>query len=247
MKPKHCRGRIPALIACRLRILVSVALCSCNGSGLRTLAAHDGGGTVGSGGVIATGGSSPNAGGGGSGGGSSTQGSTSIRTLGANQCRGNGDCSDIHDTCVPPGGRTPCGVCLWVTSPCTSDSDCQGDGASSICEFAVGCVCPIGTKVSSPGCSNFSDCGTGEACIGRHCVPAACQNNADCPTDFECTGGSCGRKTCSTDADCTGFCVTGACYSRPGTCYGAVAWSRKRTTASPRQCLHTTGASGNSR
>ena len=224
MKQKDSRGHIPTLQAALLRILVSVALvvCSCSGSGLRSLAAHDGGGTGGSGGVI-TGGSGPNSGSGGSGGASNTQGSTSVRPIGAKQCRGNGDCGDIHDTCVPPGGVGPCGVCLRVTSPCTSDSDCQGDGASSICELAVGCVCPIGAKVCSPGCSNSSDCGTGEACTGRHCVPETCQNDADCPADFDCTGGSCGRKTCSTDADCRGYCVTGACYSTPGTCYGAVA------------------------
>jgi hypothetical protein len=226
MKQKDIRSRIPALLTARLRMLVAGLLvaCSCSSNGLRTLTAHDAGVMDGSGGVIGTGGNGPNSGSGGSGGSSSTQGSTGNRTLGANQCRGNADC-DIRQeaTCVPPGGATPCGVCFWVTSPCTSDSDCRGDGASSICEFAVGCVCPTGTKICSPGCSDSSDCGTGEACTGRHCVPASCRNDADCPTDFGCTTGSCGRKVCTTDADCSGYCVTGGCYSTPGTCYGAVA------------------------
>src|ERR1017187_5882388 len=223
MKEKDISASIQAA---RLRLLICGLLvaCSCGSNGLGTLTAHDAGNTGGSGGVMATGGNGRNSGAGGSGGASSTRDSTGVRTLGANQCRGNADCSDIHDTCVPPGGVGPCGVCLWVTSPCASDSDCQGDGASSICEFAVGCVCPTGTKVCSPGCSTSSDCGTGEACTGQHCVPATCQNDADCPTDFVCARGACGRKTCTTDADCSGYCVTGSCYPTPGTCYGAVAF-----------------------
>jgi hypothetical protein len=226
MNGRDVRRDIFTLAAARLGMLVSglLAVCSCGSDGLRHLTAHDAGGMGGSGIVTATGGNGPTAGGGGSGGSSSSQSSTSQRTLGANQCRGNADC-DVRQgaTCVPPGGATPCGVCLWVASPCTSDSDCQGDGASSICEFAVGCVCPSGVKICSPGCSDSSDCGTGEACTGRHCVPAACQSDGDCPTDFGCASGSCSRKACTTDADCSGYCVTGACYSRPGTCYGAVA------------------------
>jgi len=177
------------------------------------------GGTLGE-----TGGNGPNTGGGGSGGSSSTSGSTGSRVLGDHQCRGNADCNvQQHETCVPPGGATPCGVCLWITSPCTLDSDCQGDGASSICEFAAGCVCPAGSKICTAGCSDASDCGTGEACTGRHCVPASCQMDTDCPMDFGCSSGICGRKTCTTDADCSGYCVTGGCYTTPGTCYGAVA------------------------
>jgi hypothetical protein len=225
MKERYIRRRILTVPAARLHILVFGLLVasSCGGDGLRKSTAHDAGGMGGTGGVIATGGNGATAGGGGSGGSSSAQGSTSSRTLGANQCRENADCNDIHDTCVPPGGLGPCGICLWVPSPCTSDLDCQGDGAFSICEFAVGCVCPIGTKTCSPGCSASSDCGPGEACVGRHCVQASCQNDADCPTDFSCTSGRCSRKACTTDADCSGYCVTGACDSAPGTCYGAVA------------------------
>lgn len=220
---KDVQQRIPGLA--RLHILVAGLLlaCSCDGSGMRTLPTHDAGSTSGSGGAVATGGGGPNAGSGGSGGAPSTQGSTNSRTLGANQCRGNADC-DVRQgaTCVPLGGAPPCGLCLRVTSPCTSDSDCQGDGAPSICDVAVGCVCPTGSKTCIPGCSGSLDCGTGEACTDHHCVPAACRNDADCPTDFGCNSGTCGRKTCATDADCNGYCVTGACYSTPGTCYGAV-------------------------
>ena len=226
MKESDTRARIPVLLTARQLMLVASLLVasSCSSKGLRTLTTHDAGLLGGSGGVVGTGGNGPILGSGGSVGSSSTQGSTINRTLGPKECRGNADC-DVRQgaTCVPPGGATPCGVCLWVRSPCTSDGDCQGDGASLICEFAVGCVCPIGTKICSPGCSDTSDCATGEACTGRHCVPASCQNDADCPTDFNCTGGSCGREACTTDADCSGYCVTGGCYSTPGTCYGAVA------------------------
>ncbi len=226
MKEKDTRALMPALLTPRLLRLAAGLLVatSCSSNGMRTLTTHDAGIVIGSGGVIGTGGNGPKPGSGGSGGSWSTQGSASNRTLVANQCRGSADCNVRQGaTCVPPGGATPCGVCLWVPSPCTSDRDCQGDGPSSICEFAVGCVCPIGTKICSPGCSDPSDCGTGETCTGRHCVPASCESDADCPTDFSCTSGSCGRKACTTDADCGGYCVTGGCYSTPGTCYGAVA------------------------
>jgi hypothetical protein len=221
---RHPRG-ISTMLTARLRILVAglLAVCSCSGNGLRTLTARDAGGTRGSGGVIATGGTGGASATGGSGGASSTQSSTSNRTLGANQCRGNADCnSRLGATCVPPGGATPCGVCLRVT-PCSSDSECQADGASLICDVASFCTCPLGAKSCVPGCVTAAGCSTGEACIAQHCVPASCQSDVDCPTDFECTGGSCGRKSCTTDADCGGYCVSGACYSTPGTCYGAVA------------------------
>jgi hypothetical protein len=226
MKGTDIHALIPTLLTTPLLMLVAglLAASSCGSNGLRTPTTHDAGVASGSGGVIGTGGNRPSPGSGGSGGFSSTQGSTSNHTLGVNQCRWSADC-DVRQgaTCVPPGGATPCGVCLWVPSPCTSDRDCLGDGASAICEVAVGCVCPIGTKICSPGCSDASDCGTGEACAGRHCVPTPCQNDADCPTDFSCTSGSCGRKACVIDSDCSGYCVTGGCYSTPGTCYGAVA------------------------
>ena len=172
--------------------------------------------------LIVAGGSGQNAGAGGTGGAPSTQGSTSIRTLGTNQCRGDADCSDIHDTCVQPGGVGPCGLCLVVASPCTSDSDCQADPSVFICDVPVGCFCPPGAKTCIPGCTDASGCNAGEACTAHRCVPASCQSDADCPTDFGCAGGGCGRKGCTTDADCSGYCVTGACYSTPGTCYGAV-------------------------
>jgi len=126
-------------------------------------------------------------------------------------------------TCVPPGGDPPCGVCLVVASTCTSDSDCQADGASLICDVQAGCICPPDAKSCIPGCTDTSDCKVGEVCAAHHCVPASCQNDGDCPTDFQCGGRICGRKTCATDASCSGTCVTGFCYSTPGTCYGAVA------------------------
>jgi hypothetical protein len=246
----NIRERILIFLAARMRILVSGLLVagSCGGNGLRTMK-HDAGATGGSGGVIAAGGSGPDAGIGGSGGAtsaggmigsggapggtsssggaSSTQGSTGGHTLGTNQCRGNGDC-DIRQgaTCVQPGGTGPCGVCRTVTSPCTSDSECQADAASLICDVPVGCFCPPGAKTCLPGCMDASGCKAGEVCTAHRCVPASCQSDADCPTDFGCTGGSCGRRTCTTDADCSGYCVNGRCYSAPGTCYGAVAFGQ---------------------
>ena len=135
-----------------------------------------------------------------------------------------GDC-DVQEqsTCVPPGGPAPCAAACPPTE-CASDSDCQADGPSFICEGAWQCgECAAGVKICIPGCVDASGCNAGEVCTAHRCVPASCQSDVDCPTDFACAGGSCGRKTRTTDANCSGYCVEGLCYSAPGTCYGAVA------------------------
>ena len=230
MEEKDIRERIHTFLVARLRIILAAGLlvtCSCDGSGMRANA-HDAGVTSGSGGATRTGGNrSPDAGVSSSGGATSTggtQGSTSIHTLGASQCREDGDC-DVQEqsTCVPPGGPAPCAAACPPTE-CASDSDCQADGPSFICEGAWQCgECAAGVKICIPGCVDASGCNAGEVCTAHRCVPASCQSDVDCPTDFACAGGSCGRKTCTTDANCSGYCVEGLCYSAPGTCYGAVA------------------------
>ena len=159
---KEVRERIPRL---RILVLPLLVVCSCNGNGIQILTGHDAGSTGGSGGVIATGGSGQNAGGGGSsgatgmggmvgssggmggtgntGGASGSQGTSNNHALGANQCRGDKDCDVQQDeTCVPPGGQGPCGICEEVASPCTSDSECQGDGAASNLRGARGVHLP---------------------------------------------------------------------------------------------------------
>ena len=234
----NIRERTPSFLVAGLRFVGLLAVCSCDGNGLRTTS-RDAGDTGGSGGVIASGGSGPSAGAGGSGGATSVRGTvgsggatggtgntggTGIHPLGTGQCRGNADC-DVRQgaTCVQPGGAPPCGICLLVASPCMSDSDCQADGGTLICEVPrVGCFCPPDAKICVPGCMDTSGCKAGEACTAYHCVPAPCQDDGDCPTDFGCAGGSCGREACTTDASCSGYCVNGQCYSTPGTCYGAV-------------------------
>jgi hypothetical protein len=248
MEEKDLREHIHTFLVARLHIILAsglLATCSCDGNGLR-MTAHDAGVAGGSGGVIGSSGSSPDAGvsrsggatstggktgsggvtggTGNTGGTSSTQGSTSSHALGANQCREDGDC-DVQEqaTCVSPGGQAPCAAAC-PPAECASDSDCQAEGPSFICEGAWQCgECAAGVKICISGCVDTSGCDAGEVCMAHRCVPASCQSDVDCPTDFECAGGSCGRKGCTTDANCSGYCVNGLCYSTPGACHGAVA------------------------
>ena len=141
--------------------------------------------------------------------------------LGANQCRGNADCDYLHPSCVPPDAGPPCSFCLEPTVPCTTDSECQGDGGELICDVVL-CPCSPGAKGCIPGCADASGCHSGKACAAHHCVPMSCQGDADCPTDFGCNNRICERKTCTTDAICSGYCVNGSCYSTLGTCQGPV-------------------------
>jgi hypothetical protein len=209
------------MVSARTLLVGLFLVASCGRNGLGSMTRQDAGPADSTHDAMATGGTQTAGGTGGAGGTSGPKDAGKTRSLGANQCRWDRDCQR-YGTCVPPGGDTPCGICLEIT-PCSSDSECQADGGTTVCGPSRSCTCPLGSKACIPTCTDSAACKEGEICSSGHCIETPCQRDTDCPVDFQCTAGSCGRNGCATDADCNGYCVTGECYSAPGTCYGPVA------------------------
>ena len=140
----------------------------------------------------------------------------------AGACWSPSDCnySSFGSSCVFPG-ETACGACIIAMNPCTSDSDCVGDGAVPRICTTQPCVCGGTGLWCTDGCTQDSDCGAGQTCrADHHCGAIACgaQGQA-CPTDFTCgSGGTCVRLTCTRDTECSNACVEGQCYASPGRC-----------------------------
>ncbi len=135
------------------------------------------------------------------------------------QCQTNEDCPSEQPVCnVLHGnwGTNTAGSCV----ECVVDLDC----ASGVCSRSNTCV---------PQCANDADCGPNEACgDDERCVPQTCESPEDCSSASRCQDEGddgiaplCVPKSCADGSSCGegNYCVSGACYDRPGTCqYDAV-------------------------
>ena len=146
---------------------------------------------------------------------------TPTKPIPMGRCAVEQECAPAEGACLSPGQFGGCGICRrpLPSEVCASDAACAAMGPTYICTNSPSlCLCS-GETICVPGCSADSECGEGQSCGRTHrCEPRACASASDCPTDFRCDTGKCSRKSCSTSRDCSGYCVSTACYSTPGTC-----------------------------
>jgi len=160
---------------------------------------------------------------GGSGGAGGTSGSGGA--LNAGQCRQTSDCTQMGDTCVPPGFDIGCGACQDppMDELCTDDAECKAQGASYICA-PVACSCSGPANTCAPGCTSDAECAAHLECDATNrCSAKSCSGDGDCPANYSCADGACARRPCVTDVQCDdGYCVGGTCFADPGWCWDGV-------------------------